>query len=133
MPANYPHRLFVLLFVAFGAAGCAFDVISIGQTPANFVAESSLKTYELENSVKVGLPEGSASRLNAGTRWQKIGHIEQGDVYETSEQIVTVVASNQHEAKPVIREGQIVGFYLRVQQSFTPASKPVPFDLRAIN
>lgn len=133
MPANVSHRLLVLLLVAFSAAGCAFDVISIGQTPANFIAASSLKTYELESSVQVGLPEGSASRLNAGTRWQKIGHIEQGDVYETNEQIVTVVASNQHEAKPVIRDGQIVGFYLRVQQSFTPASQPVPFDLRTIN
>jgi hypothetical protein len=60
-----------------------------------------------------------------------IGHTEQGDVLKTKDQVVTVRASNMFEADPVIKDGQLVGFFLVIENSFTPADPPKALELVA--
>lgn len=109
-------------------AGCAFDVIHVKQETAQYqlvAAPGSLLT--LQDDVKVSIGDfGSATPLKKGTTWRKVGEIGAGDVLATQDQVVTVQASNAFEAEPVVAHGEVVGFFLVVQQTFTPADPPVP-------
>lgn len=106
--------------------GCAFDVITIRQMPADFHATpEAQQAWTLSEATKVRLREGHASDLRKGTTWRQVGRVEQGDVFHTSDQVVAVEASNQYEADLVVNRNAVVGFYLIVEHTFTPADPPV--------
>jgi hypothetical protein len=116
----------VFLFLA----GCAFDVIAIQQQPTRLegVIDSG-QIWTLSEGAKIELVEGYATELRAGTRWRKVGRTAHGDVFHTADQIIAVEASNQHEADLVVSNGMAVGFYLLVERTFTPASRPTAIKL----
>jgi hypothetical protein len=126
LPYSRKLRVSAVLGVALPLAACNF--IAIRQTPTVFVAEPSPQTLVLNVQERVSLVEGKSRPLLAGTTWRKIGRVNEGDVYETKDQVVTVDASNEHEAQLVLKDGMAVGFYLPVEHSFTAAAKPIPFQ-----
>ncbi len=130
MSRNSRARRSALRHLALGAAvllgGCAFDVIRIQQVPATLEAATRpAPEWTLSQDVNVRLHEGFAALLKSGTTWHAIGRIPQGDVYRTSDQIVTVEASNVYEAALVLNADVIVGFYLIVEHTFTAADPQV--------
>ena len=119
-------KLWILIpLLAFGLTfSCAFDVIRVKQKPARFEPISSDQdAWTLAQDVKLTLDTGYHRKLEAGTRWNLIGKIENGDVYETNDQILTVEGSNIYEACIVVSEGTLVGFYLPAKNTFSPLSK----------
>ena len=60
--------------------------------------------------------------MKKGTTWDFVGTISSGDVFRTKDQILTVEASNIHEAYIVVSSDKLVGFYLPVEKSFSPLS-----------
>jgi hypothetical protein len=126
----YSRKLLGLAAVwgSFFLGACAVDVISIRQTPTNFIAESSTQILVLNTRERVPLVEGKSRPLREGTTWRKVGRVNEGDVYKTNDQVLTVDASNEHEAMLVVKDGMAVGFYLTVEHTFTAASKPIPFE-----
>jgi hypothetical protein len=117
----------MMLAAAALLGGCAFDVIHVRQVPATLEAlPGPAPEWTLSQDVNVRLREGFAALLKAGTNWRPIGRIAQGEVYRTSDQIVTVEASNVYEAGLVMNGDVIVGFYLTVEHSFTAAEPQVP-------
>jgi len=109
-------------------AGCAFDVIHVDQETVQYKpATAPESVLTLQDEVNVSIADyGSATPLRKGTTWRKVGEIDEGDVLATQEQVVTVEASNAYEAEPVVAHGEVVGFFLVVQHTFTPADPPVP-------
>ena len=106
-------------------AGCAFDVLHLHQVPAHFEAASgSTETWVLGQEARIRLAQGYATPLRQGTLWRRVGRVEQGDVFKTTDQAVTVQASNVYEAQLVMSGNTIVGFYLPVERSFTAADPP---------
>jgi len=100
------------------------------QQPANFQPVAGrAEAWTLDEGAKITLKEGFASELKKGTNWRQTGQIDQGNVFHTTEQLVTVEASNQHEADLVLRGTMVVGFFLVVERTFTPASRPVEIKL----
>ncbi|HYM17945.1 MAG TPA: hypothetical protein VEU06_05230 [Micropepsaceae bacterium] len=94
--------------------------------PANFQSTpDSQQNWTLAQDMKVKLRQGFASNLKKGTVWKQVGHIEQGDVFRTGDQVVTVEASNQYEAYLVVNNGMAMGFYLPVEKTFTAADPPI--------
>jgi hypothetical protein len=113
------------------AFSCAFDVIRVKQEPAELrTCTSNQDDWILAEDVKVTLDTGYSRKLKAGTRWQCIGEIEQGEVYHTDDQILTVEGSNIYEASIVVANGQLVGFYLPANRTFSPlaSKKLLPID-----
>ena len=110
-------------------AGCPFDVIRVEQTPATLVAAQSPKpSFVLEQDVPIDLGFGYKRALRKGTRWTYVGTIANGDVYKSADQVLTVEASNIHEAYIVVADRKLVGFYLPVERTYTRAveSKSLP-------
>jgi len=114
------------LLAIFPLAGCVMDIVSVTQAPATFAPAGEPGTpVVLQGDVTIPLGTGFPTKLKKGTTWRSIGKIAEGDVFATRDQIVTVEASNIHEAQPVITGGQIVGFYLTVEHTFARAATPV--------
>ena len=118
--------------IAFCAAlgGCAFDVVSVPQSPVVFNATTGVKGFVLMQDLKVHIGTGFATRLRANTSWHKVGATVFGDVYTTQDQIVTVEASNIYEAQIVVSGiRNLVGFYLPVEHSYVSLKEPLPLTI----
>lgn len=119
-------QLCCLALCSIWLCGCAFNIISIRQYPAHFEAATNTQAaWTLDGSTKIRLKEGYVSELRAGTTWRQVGRVEQGSVFHTTDQIVIVEASHEHEVDIVVQDDRIVGFFLRVEHTFTPADIPV--------
>ncbi len=109
--------------------GCAFDLSHVRQQPAQFTAVASPgEEFTLTQEVKAKLGTGFPTVLKAGTRWHQVGRLAQGEVFATKDQIVTVEASNIHEAYLVVAAGSVRGFYLPVERTFVAVTRPVPLE-----
>ena len=124
------------LFVAVAVApmGCAFDLSSVNQHPATFVSKADgTESFTLDHSVKAHLGTGYVTRLNAGTHWHEVGSTEFGKVFATRDQVVTVEASDIYEAELVVSNRFITGFYLVVEKTFAPVTRPIPIVITHSN
>ena len=109
--------------------GCAFDVSYVKRTPTEFQASApDGPGWTLQQNQSIGVGSGFPTKLRQGTRWQLAGHVPQGDVYSTSDQVVTVEASNIYEAMVVIQGDKLTGFYLPVDHAFV-ATDPVALPI----
>lgn len=111
-------------------AGCAFDVVSVHQVPVTFVRSEPVANgeYTLEKDLTASIGTGFETRLRQGTHWHCVGQTEYGCVYSTSDQIVTVEASNIYEAQAVLSGRNLAGFYLPVEKKFVPIKQPLAFE-----
>ena len=105
--------------------GCAFDVARVQQMPVTFAPAAAGASFVLREAAVVRIGTGYPVNLKAHTTWARIGTTEFGDVYTSRDQVLTVEASNIHEAALVMRETQIVGFYLLIEKKYCPATAPV--------
>ena len=126
-------KIFFLLFFAFAPitiAGCAFDIVHVKQVPVQFENANTIKPgFELKDEVEVNLGTGYSRRLKKGTKWHYVSCIPYGDIFKTNDQILTVEGSNIFEAFIVVSGDNLVGFFLPVQQTYTPLSEPEPLVL----
>ncbi|GAJ03730.1 unnamed protein product, partial [marine sediment metagenome] len=119
-----------IIFLIFGFSiilfiGCAFDLVHVKQIPTQLnLSQPGEKSWTLINEVKLICDTGYDRQLKSGTKWDYVGKVEQGYVYKTNDQILTVEGSNIFEAYIVILEDNIVGFYLPVEKSYTPIQSP---------
>jgi hypothetical protein len=50
-------------------------------------------------------------------------------MYRSRDQVFTVEASNIHEAYLVISENRLMGFYLPVEGTYSPLTKPIELTI----
>ncbi len=115
------------------ASGCAFDVYHLKQLPATMESGRSARdSFQLVKEQEVDLGNSYKRTLRKGTRWTHVGTIRQGEVFKTADQILTVEASNVHEAYIVVSSNKLVGFYLPVEKAYSPLSEPVDLSIGAV-
>lgn len=112
--------------------GRAFDVIHVEQRPVQFDAALQSARFELAADTVVNVGPGYARTLRKGSRWMPVGRVAEGDVYRSRDQVLTVEASDIHEAWLVVHENRVVGYYLVVEKTFSPVSVPVDLPTRPI-
>jgi hypothetical protein len=126
-------RLFAIAAIAANTllAGCAAPLDSF---PAHFAPVDVGSSRPAELAViapAVVRPSHGRRRLvEAGSLWQAVGRVEQGDVYKRVNGIFIVQARDIHEAYLVVSNGMVVGFYLAAEGTFSPATPPVPLTLK---
>lgn len=114
-----PMSLFVM--------SCAFDITDVKYSPAALFGQSdSMSSFVLDDDLRITQTPCWYSRtLNKNTRWDFIGKIQQGNVYKSRDQTLTVECSNIFEAYLVVTESRLVGFYLPVESGFVGISDPI--------
>jgi len=113
--------------------GCAFDLVHVKQMPVSYLSIADpAKAFVLVHEVKATLGTTYPTRLKAGTRWRQVGTTEHGAVFATQDQIVTVEDSNIHEARLVVSDDVIKGFYLPVEKTFVPVKHPIRIQTQTL-
>lgn len=121
----------VLCLLPLFLAACAFDITHVKQSPASIQPLSGTpQRFRLGNAEEISIGTGYTTRLKSGTRWEQVGRLEQGDVFKTADQILTVEASNIHEAYLVVRAGAVTGFYLPVEKTFAAVNPPKAIQIQ---
>ncbi len=129
-------KIFSLLsvFLALTCFGCAFDIVHIDQIPVQYEKINAQKTdFKLEDDVTVDLGTGYSRKLNKGTEWHYFNTISQGDIFKTNDQVLTVEGSNIFEAFIVVSEEKVVGFFLPVEETYSPLSMAKSLPMGNIN
>lgn len=122
-----------VILISIFLNACAFDLIHVKQLPAKLDTNAEARSsFVLEKEETIDLGTGYTRVLKAGTRWNYVGKIENGDVFKTKDQILTVEASNIHEAYIVVSSEKIVGFYLPVEKTFSPLSTAKPLKITPV-
>ena len=113
-----------LALVGFLALACP-EVIrnKVVYTPLP-AAQSS--TITLKEKVRVTGQAGDGQTLPAGSVWRRAGAVDAGEVYKRTDGPFILESQNAHEAYMVVKDGEIVGFYLPGESAFAPASRAVP-------
>lgn len=117
----------VTIFLFLGCSQIKYKTVTLGK-------EASPKpAWVLTETVNVKIQSCSTVCLKSNTNWIYVGEIEQGDVYKTKDQIVTIECTNMFEANIVLSGDKIVGFYLPFEKGFSQASKQVKVNRNIIN
>ena len=113
---------------------CAFDLIHVKQIPTQMESTNLSKpSFELEKELNLDPGHGYKRKLRQGTKWNYVGNVSYGDVFRSKDQILTVEASNIHEAYIVVSSGKLVGFYLPVERSYSPLRDSQILYMKEIN
>ena len=130
MPASCSRRAFCVAAAAIGLAGCATSVVSV---PANFSAAAGPE-MTLASNASILLPTGYTRLLSQGSRWRKVGTLQQGDVYQCQGSVFTIEGRNIHEAYLVLTPARtLVGFYLPGESRFSTLTSSVPLSIKEIS
>jgi|Deesub1362B_J571_1020462.scaffolds.fasta_scaffold00011_198 hypothetical protein len=106
--------------------GCAPEIKKIPSTLVPMASGKNTESFYLTKDVIINLPTGYKRILKHKSRWLFIGKIPQGSVYKPLDQVLTIEGAHIHEAYLVISNRQLVGFYLPVENAFSPIlSKPL--------
>jgi hypothetical protein len=124
--------LATFFFITF--CGCAFDIVHITQIPVQYENATTQKSsFELTDEVNIDLGTGYSRKLNNGTQWHYVNTITQGDIFKTKDQLLTIEGSNIYEAYIVVSQKQLVGFFLPVEETYSPLSTPTTLPMVTIN
>jgi hypothetical protein len=109
-------------------AGCATEV-SRTATQFNPDAGADNKYIVVTKEVTVTPSAGYSRTLKAGSTWKYVGRIPEGAVYKVQDDVFMLEGKHMHEAYCVIANNELVGFYLAVENAFSPLSSRVPLSL----
>ena len=124
------HSLRVAVLAAWTAVliGCASDVTRTSAVLAPSTA-TDRQRIELAENTSVRSSAGYTRHLPGGSVWELRGKLPQGAVYRRLNDIFTIEGAHQHEAYLVVSGNQLVGYYLPVEQAYSPA-EPVTLKLK---
>jgi hypothetical protein len=126
--------LLLLTFLLGAFTGCAFNIVQIRQVPVQYKNVNAIKPdFILKDEVKIELGTGYSRKLNEGTKWHYFNTIPYGDIFKTKDQILTIEGSNIFEAFIVVSGENLVGFFLPVEQTYSPLKKPKPLTIVKID
>jgi hypothetical protein len=122
----------VLILVFSSMAACAFDIAHVKTRPTQFTRTSEgQKSFTIKSPVLISdTPCWFERSLEKSSRWYLIGSIPEGDVYKSSNQVLTVECSNIHEAYLVLNGNFLVGFYLPVENAFVHLGKKIELPMQ---
>ncbi|MFD4840764.1 hypothetical protein ACFWP0_24920 [Achromobacter sp. NPDC058515] len=95
-------------------------------------AADPVSIIQPSRAVTAVLPNDGVATLPAGSQWQRVGALPQGDVYRSLGGLFTIQTRRQNEAYVVASSGKLVGFYLPGEAAYLPLSRPValPVEMR---
>ena len=111
-------------------AGCAARVpVMVAElTP---LQDARLAPLVITAEVPVRLSTGYTRPIPAGSRWQAVGRLPQGEVFQPVGSVYAIEGRDIHEAYLVVRAGILQGFYLPGESRYSPLPSPIPLPLGA--
>jgi hypothetical protein len=108
--------------------GCALEVV---RSPVNITLVKGSE-FVLTQPAYLVLDSGYQRTINSGTTFLEIGTTQYGMVLKPLNTSFTIEGAHMHEAYPVIQNGAVTGFYLPVEKSFSPLTKPIAISIEKV-
>ncbi len=109
--------------------GCAAEVYRV---PTQFTPSAGERNaiFVLNRDITVEPSSGYPRTLKAGSTWKYVGRVPQGTVFAIKDDVFTIGGRNTHEAQCVVSDDyKLVGFFLPVEQAFTPLEHQIPLPI----
>jgi hypothetical protein len=120
------------LVAALVLTGCASEVARSGVAFQPSLA-TPRQTLEVSSPVTLTLSTGYQRSILAGSRWEHVGFVPQGDVYRPVGNVLTIEGANMHEAFLVLRDGRVVGFYLPGERAYSALDPATRITYKTVN
>ncbi len=114
-----------LMLCALGA--CAVVQTPVSMSPLTPAAASFPNT--LGKDLHIVFQTGYSRDIKAGSQWEHIGDVQQGQVFKPFKQVFTIEGAHMHEAYLVVSNGRLVGFYLPAEGSFSSLKQALAISL----
>lgn len=113
----------ILLLIA-----CAGEV---PRSPTTFSSNARPdRVLLIDSAVVLHAASGYSSTMPAKSQWAYVGTVPEGDVFKIKNDVFTVTGRHVHEAFVVVNNGNAVGFYLPVEQAFSPLAQSVRLPIQ---
>ena len=109
-------------------AACALEVV---RAPMNLIPVKGSE-FVLTQPAYLVLDSGYQRTINSGTTFLEVGTTQYGVVLKPLNTSFTIEGAHMHEAYPVIQNGTVTGFYLPVEKSFSPLTKPAAISIEKV-
>lgn len=113
------------------ATGCASEIQRHATVLSAVSSPSASPTIEIAEDAMIEIHTGYHRVIPAGSVWEVTGRLSQGLAYKRRNGVFTLEGAHIHEAQIVLEDRHLVGFYLPVEQAFSP-SKRIPLKTRNI-
>ena len=123
------QRLCVLLVFGVLLSGCAPSIVLTPVELSPPPGDAEVSNFRLDRNVPIEFSTGYRRTLKRGTRWQLVGTLEEGHVFEPTDSVFTVEGRHIREAYIVVRDDELVGFYLPVEDAFVAVPEPIPLHV----
>lgn len=125
-PSRHLARVGALVLTCLMLAACqsiiAVDVVHTTLSPPDS-PENPILT--LEQAQTITLDTGYERTLPRGSHWKLVGTIVEGRVYKPVDADFTIQGKDPVSAYLVISNGQLVGFFVPIEEGFSPLYKRV--------
>lgn len=110
----------IAAMVCFLIMGCAAEVTRHTVVFNSLASASDTEQRLVKRNELVTFNSGYERAILKDSSWKLVGSVPQGRVYASSGSAFSVEGAHVHEAYLVVAKGNLVGFYLPVEKSFTP-------------
>lgn len=104
--------------LVFTLTGCAIEVPRTPSALSQASAQSDHRIIQLDVDTAIDVGTGYPRLLPRGTVLKHVGRIAEGEVYKPVNFTLTLEGANVHEAFLVLKDFDLVGFYLPVEGAF---------------
>lgn len=118
----------VAAMVCIFMSGCAAEVTRHKVAFNSSESRSNVEQRLVKRNEIVTFNSGYERAILKDSPWKLVGSVPQGRVYASAESVFSVEGAHVHEAYLVVTKGNLVGFYLPVEKSFTPLN-----SIRVVN
>lgn len=102
-------------------AGCSATQVALD---ADLMAseKNHLEVFELAETLEVHTSNAKTNILRSSSRWELVGSISEGNVYRPKNHVLIVNSFDVHEAYIVVNSGNLIGYYLPIENTFIKTS-----------
>jgi hypothetical protein len=130
----FKNHAFVASALAVLVLSACAPAISVQSTElSSFTAARQQERFRAAAPITVQLTTGYSRQVKEGSLWRPVGEVPQGLVLRSVDGIFTIEGRQVHEAYLVVKENNLVGFYLAGESHFSPLKPSQPILLEKIN
>ena len=114
-PYTYLRGMKLLVCSLLLLSGCVAQQIRLSETLRP--PETTSQSFVLLEPASLSAFGSRRQVLREGTTWLAVGELDRGTVFKSKDQVVTVNSYNVYEAGILVREMQVVGYYIPSTES----------------
>lgn len=108
----------IVVLVPILVIGCASEVPRSPATFTQIASQLPKHVIQLESDIVIDVGTGYSRMLPRGTVLKQTGTVVEGDVYKPVNYTLTLEGANIHEVHLVLKNSELVGFYMPVEKAF---------------